>query len=162
MTLQQEFDISCVSEIGAIAARIIGESFHDFDSMFSYCQTYQETYNEISSRLVNNNRGYNQEKHYKVLFQGAILEKLLEAYASLIATMDIKLISYTSANLQETIYMISQFLKANLLKVFYASNILISSYFNKCPHLNLDNSALLACNHFIYLSKKLRHSIDKY
>lgn len=64
---QQEFDISRALEIEAIIAQVISKSFHDFDSIFSYYQTYHKVYNEISSRLVNNNRRYNQEKHYKVL-----------------------------------------------------------------------------------------------
>lgn len=82
VTLQQEFDISRGSEIGAIPARVMGKSFHDFDNVFSYCQTYQEAYNKISSRLVNKNRGHNQEKHYEILLQGAMLEKLSKAYTS--------------------------------------------------------------------------------
>lgn len=153
VTLQQEFDISRASEIRAIAARVMGKSFHDFDSVFSYCQTYQESYNKISSRLVNNNGGHNQEKHYEVLLQGAILEKLPEGYASLVATMDTEWISYTSANLRETIHKISRFLKADPLKVFHASSTPVSSHSNKRPRLNSDNSALPACSHPICLLK---------
>ncbi len=67
VTLQQEFDISHISEIGAILAWVIGKSFYDFDSMFNYYQTYQEAHNKISSRLVNYNRGHNQMKYYKIL-----------------------------------------------------------------------------------------------
>lgn len=99
VTLQQEFDISRASEIGVIAARFMSKSFHGFESVFSYCQSYQEGYNEIASRLVNNNGGHNQDKHYEVLLQGAMLEKLPEAYASLVATKDTEWTNYTSANL---------------------------------------------------------------
>lgn len=106
VTFQQEFDISLALEMEAIAVRIMNKSFHDFDSVFSYCQTYQEVYHKISSRLVNNNRWQNQEKHYEVLLQGDILEKLSKAYASLMAIMDAKWTSYPSANLGETIHKI--------------------------------------------------------
>ena len=158
VTLQQEFDISRASEIGAIAARVMGKSFHDFDSVSSYCQTYQEAYNEIVSRLVNNNGGHNQDKHYEVLLQGAMLEKLPEAYASLVSTMDTEWTNYTSANLRETIHKISRFLKADPLRIFHASSTPDSSQSNKRPRLN---PALPACSHPICLSKRLRHPIDK-
>ena len=131
MTLQQEFDISPDSEIGAIAARVIGKSFREFDSVSSYCQTYQEAYNEIASRLVKNNGGHNQNQYYHVLFPGAMLEKLPEAYASLVATMDTEWTSYTSANLRETIHKILRFLKADPLKIFHASCTPNSSQSNK-------------------------------
>lgn len=58
-----------------------GKSFHEFDSMSSHCQAYQEAYNEIAS---------NQNKHYKVFFQRVMLEKLPEVYKSLVATMNTK------------------------------------------------------------------------
>lgn len=89
-------------------------------------------------------------------------EKLSKAYTSLVVTIDTEWISYTSANLWKTIYKISQFLKADLLKVFYVSNILVSSYSNKHPCLNSNNSVLPAYSHFICLSERLYHSIDKY
>ena len=38
----------------------------------------QEAYNEIASRLVNNNGRHNQNEYYEVLLQGAMLDKLLE------------------------------------------------------------------------------------
>lgn len=122
----------------------MGKSFHDFDIESSYYQTYQEAYNEIASRLVKNNGGHNQEKHYEVLLQGAMLENLPEAYVSLVATIGTKWTSYTSANLRETIHKISQFLKADPLKVFHAFSILDSSQSNKCPCLNSVNSVLSA------------------
>lgn len=119
----------------------MGKFFHDFDSVFCYCQTYQEAYNEISSRLVNNNGGRNKEKHYEVLLQGSMLEKFPKAYTSLVATMDTEWICYTSANLQETIHKISRFLTADLLKVFPASSSPVSCHSNKRLRLNSDNSA---------------------
>ena len=139
----------------------MGKSFYDFDSVFSYCQTYQKAYNKISSKLLNNNGGHNQEKYYKVLLQGTMLEKLPKAYVSLVTIIDTKRISYTSANLRKTIHKISQFLKANPLKVFHASNTPIYSYSNKRPCLNSDNSALPACSHLVCISKRLHHLIDK-
>lgn len=90
ITLQQEFDISRFLEIRVIAIQIMSKSFHDFDTVSIYYQTYQEAYNKIASRLVNNNRGYNKEKHYKLLLQSVMLEKLLKAYALLVAIMDNK------------------------------------------------------------------------
>lgn len=158
VTLQQEFDISRASEIGAITAKILGKSFHDFDTVTSYCQAYQEAYNDIASRLVNKNGGRNQDKHYEVLLQGAMLEKLPEAYASLVATMDTEWTDYTSADLRETIHKISRFLKTDPLKVFHASSIPNSSHSNKRPRLSPN---LPPCSHPVCLSKKLHHTIDK-
>lgn len=59
------------------------------------------------------------------------------------------------------IYKISQFLKADNLKVIHASSILVSSYSNKRLCLNFDNSALLACSHLICFFKKLCHLLVK-
>lgn len=59
LTLQNEFDISSVSEIGTITISVIGKLFQDYESVISYCQTYQEAYNEMTSRLTNNNKGHN-------------------------------------------------------------------------------------------------------
>lgn len=68
MILQQKFDISRVFKIGAIAAWIIGKSFYGFDNVSNYYQAYQKAYNKIASRLIYNNRGHNQNKHYKIFF----------------------------------------------------------------------------------------------
>ena len=91
-----------------------------------------------------------------------MLEKLPEAYALLVATINTKRISYTSTNLRETIHKISQFLKANPLKVFHTSSTLVSCHSNKRSCLNLNNSALLACSYPVCLSKRLRYLIDKW
>ena len=40
----------------------------------------------IASRLANNNGGHNQDKHYELLLLGAMLERLQEAYALIVAT----------------------------------------------------------------------------
>lgn len=40
------------------------------------------------SRLINNNGGRNQNKHYKVLFQEAMFNKHSIVYASLVANID--------------------------------------------------------------------------
>lgn len=158
VTLQQEFDINHALEIRAFAAWIISKSFYEFDNISSYCQVYQKAYNKIASRLVNNNKGCNQNKHYKVFFQSTILKKLCKAYASLVAIMDTKQINYTSANLQKRIYKILQFLKADPLKIFYAFSTSDSSQSNKRPCLSL---VLSACSHLICLFKRLHHPINK-
>ena len=88
LALQKEFDIIQASEIGAITISVMGKLFQDYKSVNSYCQAYLDAYNEIASRLINNNGRRNQNKYYKVLLQGAMLERLPEAYASLVATMD--------------------------------------------------------------------------
>lgn len=68
----------------------MGKLFQDFDSVDSYCQAYLDAYNEIASRLTNNNGRYNQNKYYKILIQGVIWERLPDTYLSLIATIDTK------------------------------------------------------------------------
>ena len=65
--LQKEFDIIRGSEIGAIVISVMGKLFQDHESVDSYCQAYQNAYNEIVSRLTNNNGNYKQDKYYKVL-----------------------------------------------------------------------------------------------
>lgn len=82
VALQKKFDVSRASDIGAIAASVIVKPFHDFD-VNEYRRAYQESYNEIASRLVNNNGRRNQNKHHEVLLQGAMLEKLAGPYESL-------------------------------------------------------------------------------
>lgn len=98
LTLQKEFDIIRAAEIGTIALSVMSKLFQDYESVDSYCQAYHDAYNEIASRLANNNGDYNQDKHYEVLLQGAMLERLPEAYASLVATIDTEWANYTQAD----------------------------------------------------------------
>lgn len=77
-------------EIGTIAILVMGKLFQDYESVDSYCQAYQETYDKMVSRFINNKGGHNQNKHYEVFFQGAILKRLLKAYTLLVATINIK------------------------------------------------------------------------
>ena len=53
----------------------------------------------IASRLANNNVGHNQDKHYELLLLGAMLERLPEAYALLVAIMDTEWTNYTQVDL---------------------------------------------------------------
>lgn len=63
---------------------------HEFNIMTSYCQIYQKVYNNIASKLKNNNRKRNQNIYYKNFLQGIILEKLFKTYVSLVVTIDTK------------------------------------------------------------------------
>lgn len=87
-----------------------------------------------------------------------MLEKLSEAYASFVATMDTKWINYTFANFQMTIYKILKFFKAHLLKIFYAFIIPNFSQYNNRFCLS---PVLPVYSHLICLSKKLYYLIDK-
>lgn len=141
MSLQQELDVSQISEIKAIEARFMGKFFHDFDNVFCYCQIYQEVYNDISSRSVINNWVSNNEKESEIFLQSAMLEKFPKAYVSFVATMNTEWISKASANLQETVYKFLRFFKADLLQVFLSPSSFISCLSNKQLCLNYDNSA---------------------
>ena len=77
----------------------MGKLLQDYKSVDSYCQVYQNPYNEIVSRLTNNNSNYRQDKHYEILLQGAMLERLPEVYTSLVAIIDTEWASYTHADL---------------------------------------------------------------
>lgn len=157
VTLQQKFDISRALEIGAIAATVISKDFHEFDSVNNYCQAYQKAYDEIASRLVSNKGGWNQNKHYEVLLQGAMLERLPDAYASLVATMDTEWTDYTYADLGGTIRKISQFLKTDPLMILHAETTPSSGQSKKRRRLAL---ASPPCGNSICLSKKLHHPIE--
>ena len=159
LSLQKEFDIIRGSEIGAIVISVMGKLFQDHKSIDSYCQAYQNAYNEIISRLTNNNGDYKQDKHYKVLLQGAMLEKLPEAYVSLIATIDTEWASYTHADLQGTIYIILQYLKTNPLKVLHVTSVPRSLHFNKRLRLT-SNTEIPVCSHPICKAKSYRHPIE--
>ena len=137
----------------------MGKLFQDHESVDSYYQAYQNAYNEIVSRLTNNNDDYKQDKHYEVLLQGAILERLPEAYALLVATIDTEWASYTHADLQGTIYRILQYLKTDLLKVLYATSVPCSSHSNKRPRLT-SNTEIPVCLHPICKAKSYRHPIE--
>ncbi len=137
----------------------MGKVFQDYESVDSYYQAYLDAYNEIASRLTNNNGGHNQNKHYEVLLQGAMLERLPEAYASLVATMDTEWTNYTQADLQGTIYRISRFLKTDPLKVLHAISVPRSSHSNKRPRLATE---IAVCRHPICASKGFRHAVEDY
>ena len=158
LTLQKEFDISRASEIGAITNAILRKSFDEFETVSDYCQAFQEAYNEMASRLVNNNGGHNQNKHYEILLQGAMLDKLPAAYASLVATMDDEWTNYTSADLPGTIHKIKRYLKTDPLKILHATSIPSSSNSNKRPRQTPESSV---CSHPICFSKNYHHPIDK-
>ena len=155
--LQQVFDSSRALDIGAIAATVIGKDFHEFDSVSNYCQAYQKAYDEIASRLVGNKGGRNQNKHYEVLLQGAMLENLPEAYASLVATMDTEWTDYAYADLGGTIRKILQFLKTDLRMALHATTTPSSGQSKKRRRLAL---ASPPCSNPIRLSKKSQHPIE--
>lgn len=157
LTLQKEFDIIRAAEIGTIALSVMSKLFQDYESVDSYCQAYQDAYNEIASRLANNNGDYNQDKHYEVLLQGAMLERLPEAYASLVATIDTEWANYTQADLQGTIYRISRFLKTDPLKILHATSVPRSSNSNKRPRLATE---IPVCPHPICASRGSRHPVE--
>lgn len=85
---------------------IFHKLFDKFEIVRNNCQAFQNAYNKMASRLVNNNRRYNQNKHYKIVFQETMLDKLPAAYTSLVATMNNKSTNYTFTDLLRTIYKI--------------------------------------------------------
>ncbi len=102
--IRQEFDISRVSEIGAIGARVISKSFTEFASIDDYFRAYLEAHDKIVSQLANKNGHEQQAKHYEVFLQGAMLDKLLESYMPFISAIDKEWLDYTSANIRNTIH----------------------------------------------------------
>ena len=90
LIFQKEFDISWASEIKTITNAIFYKLFDKFKTVSNYCQAFQKAYNKIASRLINNHGGYNQNKHYKIIFRKTILDKLLVIYALLVATINDK------------------------------------------------------------------------
>lgn len=104
IAIRKEFDITHASEIASIAARVISKSFMEFATIEEYCRVYQEAYDNIASRLANKNRHKDQNTHYKVLFQGAMLDKLPEAYTPFISVMDEDWLDYIYADLCNTIH----------------------------------------------------------
>lgn len=57
--ISEKSDIIQMSKIGAIAISVINKLFQDDKSVDSYCQTYQNVYNKIIIKLINNHGGYN-------------------------------------------------------------------------------------------------------
>ena len=161
LSFQKELDIIRGLEIAAIAISVMGKLCQDHESVDSYYQAYQNAYNEIVSRLTNNNGNYKQDKHYEVLLQGAMLERLPEAYASLVTTIDIEWASYTHVDLQGTIYRILRYLKTDPLKVLHATLVPCSLHSNKRPRLT-SNTKILVCLHFICEAKSHHHLIETY
>lgn len=105
--IKQEFDITRASEIGSIAARVISKVFMEFATIEEYCRAYQEAYNDIASRLTNKNGNKNQIKYHEVFLQGAMLDKLPEAYALFISAIDKSWLDYSYADLCNTIHRIT-------------------------------------------------------
>lgn len=88
LILQKKFDISQVSEIRAITNVILYKSFDEFEKVSDYYQAFQEVYNKMTKKFVNNNSKHNQNKHYKDHLQGTMLDKLPVIYVSLVITLD--------------------------------------------------------------------------
>ena len=66
IAIKAEFNITCASEIGAIAARVMSKLFLEFSSIEEYCQAYQEAYDKIASRFANKNGYQYQDKAFNV------------------------------------------------------------------------------------------------
>ena len=159
LTLQKEFDIIRALGIGVIVILVMGKLFQDHESVDSYCQAYQNAYNEIVSRLINKNGNYRQDKYYEVLLQGAMLERLLEDYVLLVATLDTKWASYTHANLRKTIYRISWYLNIDLFKVLHKTSVPRLLHSNKHPRLT-SNTEISVCLYPICKAKSYYHPIE--
>lgn len=163
--IREEFDITRASEIGSIAARVISKSFMEFATIEEYCRAYQEAYDDIASRLANKNGNKHQTKHYEVLLQGAMLDKLPEAYAPLTSAMDEDWLDYTYADLRNTIHRITRYLKNDPLKVLHTTSATSHSTEanpNKRQRVNPPSSpAPPPCKQPVCLSKRLRHTAEK-
>lgn len=163
--IRQEFDITRASEIGSIAARIISKSFMEFATIEEYCRAYQEAYDDIASRLANKNGHKDQIKHYEVLLQGAMLDKLPEAYAPFISAMDEDWLDYTYADLRNTIHRITRYLKNDPLKILRTASTTrhsIEAHPNKRQRVtSTSSSAPPPCKQPVCFSKRLRHTADR-
>lgn len=165
--IQAEFDVTRVSEIGSIAARVISKSFLEFPSIEAFCRAYQEAYDKIASRLANKNGYQHQDKAYEVLLQGAMLEKLPESYALFISAMDEDWLDYIYADLHNTIQRVIRYLKTDSLKILHTvSNVNSAKTANPNKRRRLSATAPTnlfspICKNPICLVKKSRHTLDR-
>lgn len=127
-TIRKKYDIYYSSKIGTIRAKVTSKLFIEFTNIDNYYQVYLETYDKIASQLANKNGHEQQARYYKVFLQNAILDKLPEFYTLFISAINKKWLEYISVNLCDIIHYITQYLKADPLKILYtrlnASNLI--------------------------------------
>lgn len=85
---KKKIDISCISKIDTIEARVINKSIIKFANVDHYCQIYMKIYDEILNWLANKKSHTKQVNYYAVFLQCAILDKHSEFYTLFIIAID--------------------------------------------------------------------------
>lgn len=137
----------------------------EFATIEEYCRAYQEAYNDIASWLANKNGHKDQIKHYKLLLQGTMLDKLPEAYAPFISAMDKDWLDYTYTDLRNTIYQITRYFKNDPLKILHTASTThhnIKTHPNKRERvISTSSPASPICKQPVCSFKRLRHTADR-